>query len=422
MTVVNPGQSMQSGASPQTVVYVSHSGGCATALRSLSDAGYAVQQTDAAAALALAASAMPPVLLLAEWSDEAAVLVQSLMGLRRPNQAWVPLVACCADAQQAEAAIAAGADDFVMAGNTGSLRARLAVVLRGKARGDMLEGVLNATFDGIITIDAQGRMLTFNRAASRIFGYSPSEAIGQNVSMLMPEPERAQHDGHLRRYLATGEAHVVGTGRQVSGRRRSGEEFPLYLQVAAVRSGHEQLFVGIAKDRSLEAQADALRTAAVVDPVTGLGNRRHVLGVLQQWTQAEPGRVPRPFALLFVDLDGFKRVNDEHGHAAGDAVLRAVAGRLAHGIGREDAAGRLAGDEFVVLLHGVARAADAHTVARRLLAALAEPVQHGEVELHVTATAGVALCPRDGLSADTLLQHADAQMYRAKRGGPVRIG
>lgn len=406
---------MQSGGSSNRVLVVRSGVAFDAVEHALADAGYQVQAVDDAAVLAEAVSDNPPALVLLGWGAQADALARQMVAQRPAQAAWVPVVACCDERADVGAALAAGADDFLVASDAATVLARLSVLLRHKARSDMLVGILDATFDGIVTIDPHGTMLAFNQAASRIFGYEAAEAVGRNVRMLMPEPDRSQHDGYLQRFADTGQAHVIGIGRDVNGQRRNGEVFPMHLQVAAIRRGRERFFVGIVKDRSAEAQAHSLQQQVMNDDLTGVGSRRFIDETLRQWTRTTPGRTPTPFALVFFDLDHFKAVNDRHGHAAGDAVLRAVAARLRHNVGQEDVVGRLAGDEFVVLLRGVARASDALAATRRLLALVSEPVVHESLTLKISASAGLSLCPRDGLSPESLLQHADVEMYRSKR-------
>jgi PAS domain S-box-containing protein len=123
-----------------------------------------------------------------------------------------------------------------------------------------LSAILDTAVEGILTIDGEGVIQSFNRAAERMFGWPAAEVIGRNVSMLMPEPDHSRHDGYLRRYLATGEAHIVGGGREVRGRRRDGSLFPLYLAVSEVRPCRTgRLFTGIVRDISELKEADRLK-------------------------------------------------------------------------------------------------------------------------------------------------------------------
>ena len=138
---------------------------------------------------------------------------------------------------------------------------------------ERLRSVVNHVLDGIITIDDHGTVTTFNPAAERIFGFAASEVIGQNVKMLMPEPYHSQHDGYLADYLQTGQAKIIGIGREVVGRRKDGSTFPMDLAVSEFRLGEERYFTGIVRDITERKRAeDELREAeermrSVVDHV-----------------------------------------------------------------------------------------------------------------------------------------------------------
>ena len=124
-----------------------------------------------------------------------------------------------------------------------------------RAHAQELDTVLNTTVDGIIVIDAAGRVETFNRGAERLFGYPRSEVIGRNVSLLMPSPDHEQHDGYLARYLSTGQARIIGAGREVTGRRRDGTFVPLHLSVGEMTIGGQRKFTGMLHDLSGRVQA-----------------------------------------------------------------------------------------------------------------------------------------------------------------------
>jgi PAS domain S-box-containing protein len=135
-------------------------------------------------------------------------------------------------------------------------QARRAEAALATARAERLDAIINTTVDGIIVINARGIVEEFNRGAERLFGYSAAEVIGRNVSMLMPSPEHEEHDGYLQRYLTTGEAKIIGTGREVKGRRRDGSTFPLHLSVGEMRIGGERKFTGMLHDLTKRALLD----------------------------------------------------------------------------------------------------------------------------------------------------------------------
>ncbi|AQT78460.1 hypothetical protein B1R94_03180 [Mycolicibacterium litorale] len=156
-----------------------------------------------------------------------------------------------------------------------------------------------------------------------------------------------------------------------------------------------------------------LRHLATHDPLTGLPNRS-----LAEQRVEHAISLGRAFAVLFIDLDGFKSINDGFGHAVGDAALQAVGDRLLGLVGRGDTVARLGGDEFLVLLPETGEPGPAQELARRIGTSLAAPLAIGGTEVEMAGSVGISLFPRDGTTLDTLLRHADAEMYRAKRHGP----
>ncbi len=362
-------------------------------------------------------------LVVVEFSPRAVAFIRGCVGLRRSETRWTPLIACCANSADIEVALGLGADDFMLNHDLVTVKSRLSVVIRQKLRNDKLDGILNCTFDGIVSIDENGLVLTFNKAAQDMFGYEASEVVGRNVSMLMPSEHAGRHDGYLRHYLATGEEHIIGRGRELLGRTKAGEPFPVFLQVASLRSGREWLFVGILKNLSVDAQAKALQHELMHDPMTGIANRLQIETTLPLWIARRADGAPEPFALLFIDLDGFKAINDTFGHDAGDAVLKAVSKRLRFSVAERDVAARMSGDEFVVLLDGVGQRAEAQAIARRLVANVSKPIGYGDISIGVRASVGIALYPDDGSTPAALLHEADTSMYgdkRSKAGAPRR--
>ena len=152
------------------------------------------------------------------------------------------------DRRQATAGLRRAKDDL-----ESQVNARAAELSESHAR---LQSIIDSAVDGIIVIDAKGRIESFNRGAERLFGYPAAEVIGRNVSVLMPSPDHEQHDGYLARYLATGEAKIIGIGREVTGRRRDGTTFPLHLSVGEMSIRGERKFTGMLHDLSVRAQLD----------------------------------------------------------------------------------------------------------------------------------------------------------------------
>ena len=293
-----------------------------------------------------------------------------------------------------------------------------------------LQAMFDTAVDGILTIDAGGRIRSINRSALTMLRYEAHQLIGHNVSELMPEPYRSGHDGYLHRHQAGGAPRVIGIGREVTAQRSDGTVLPVRLAVGRVESEDPhaetpdgQRYVGFLTDISALKEAQAVREhEANHDALTGLPNRRAFF-LLLETALHRVRRHGQSVALLFIDLDGFKAVNDHHGHRVGDQLLIALARRLSDRLRQTDTFARLGGDEFVVLLEGLRNPPeDALPVAQALVTAAGEPVLIETLTVQVGASIGVAWTGPDTLlEADTLVQRADDAMYRAKRAGRFQV-
>ncbi len=284
------------------------------------------------------------------------------------------------------------------------------------------QSILDNMADGVITINAQGVIESFSKAASAIFGYSQDEAIGRNVSMLMPEPHQSRHDGYIQRYLTTGVAQIIGTPREVEGLRRDGSVFPLGLSLSKTTRLGETTFIGLVRDFTQHhLDVEEIRRLAFYDPLTGLPNRRLLMDRLNQ-AMLTTVRSAQHGALIFLDLDHFKRINDSQGHNLGDLLLQQVAARLSACVREGDSVVRLGGDEFVVLLealstHAHEAATHAEAIANKILYSLGQPyILQGNTFVS-TPSIGIVMFMQDDGSIDDLIKRADAAMYQAKAAG-----
>ncbi len=288
------------------------------------------------------------------------------------------------------------------------------------------QAILDNMVDGMITMDAQGRIDAINPAACRMFGYTVQELAGQRVELLMPESERPHHAGHVRRYLETRVPHVIGIGRDVFGRRKDGSIFPMSLAVSEIEREGEPLFIGLTRDITERKKAEAeIEQLAFYDSLTGLPNRRLLLDRLNQ-ALARNRRSHRHGAVLFIDLDNFKAVNDTLGHGMGDRVLVGVARRLQAALRSEDTIARWGGDEFVVVLQDLGQNAQvaalhAEAAAEKLLRVLGQPHQLDGHLHHSTPSIGIVIWGGDASTSEDLLKHADHAMYQAKAAGRNRL-
>jgi diguanylate cyclase (GGDEF)-like protein/PAS domain S-box-containing protein len=288
--------------------------------------------------------------------------------------------------------------------------------------------VVDTAVDAVITIDEPGTIETFNAAAERMFGYRSRDAIGHNVQLLLAEPYRGEY------HEATAEAagtspdqepevthHRIGSGRELVARDRYGWTFPVEVSVSEAHISGRRIFTWIVRDiRERKAFEAKLATQALRDPLTQLANRTLLVDRVRHALSAARRTSARP-ALLFLDLDRFKVINDSLGHTVGDEVLRVVAQRLLAIVRPADTVARFGGDEFVLLCEDVERERGAEKIAERVAAALQAPLSIADTDVYVSASIGIALIDDPSLEAETLLRDADSAMYRAKERGRNRF-
>ena len=281
-----------------------------------------------------------------------------------------------------------------------------------------LQAIIHNAMDGIITISETGEILGFNPAAEQIFGYEQQDILGHNLNMLMPEPFKSEHDSYLNRYLQTGEAKIIGVcGREVVAVRKNGEQFPMELSASEMVLGGMRYFVGIVRDITERKQAEEkIAHLAHYDFLTDLPNRALFLDSLEHAVSLAK-RNKFKVAVLFLDLDGFKKVNDTLGHDAGDMLLRGVSRRLKETIRGSDTVARVGGDEFIFVLNEIGSDENAALTANKIITALSEPFELKGKQCHVGGSIGIALYPDGSKDPETLIKQADNAMYLAKQSG-----
>jgi diguanylate cyclase (GGDEF)-like protein/PAS domain S-box-containing protein len=276
-----------------------------------------------------------------------------------------------------------------------------------------LRAVLDNVAEGILTVDDRGRIETCNPAGEQVFGFPAAEVGGRHLGDLVPmlRSVRSGDAGSFRQLLA--QVKLGSEPQETSGRHRDGGTFPIEVAIGEMRQ-HADRFVVSVRDITERKQAQAaLEHQAVHDALTGLPNRLLLHDRLSQ-AILSARRDETPLALLVMDLDRFKEVNDTLGHHFGDLLLRELGGRLRGMLRGAETAARLGGDEFAVLLP-LADVDEAEDTARRLLAALEQPFMVDGHPVEVGASIGVSVFPDHGSDPGTLLQRADVAMYVAKR-------
>ncbi len=277
-----------------------------------------------------------------------------------------------------------------------------------------IRAVSENAFDAIITADEHGIIDTANPAVEKMFGYQASELIGRNVAMLMPEPYRKEHDRYIDRYLMTGKGRLINNRAEVVGQRKDGTTFPLEIALSEMFIGARRYFVAVARDvTENKRQTAALQHQALHDALTELPNRTLLSDRMRQSILLAQ-REHHELALLVMDLDRFKDINDTLGHRYGDQVLQQVSERMRHALRESDTIARLGGDEFAILLPNTCLS-QASAIADKLVRTTEEPIVIGEQMLHVGGSIGITLYPQHGEDEVTLLQRADVAMYVAKR-------
>ncbi|MCW5620240.1 MAG: EAL domain-containing protein [Burkholderiales bacterium] len=275
--------------------------------------------------------------------------------------------------------------------------------------------VFESTDEGIVVTDPAERIIAVNPAFEQMTGYREDELRGQRPTMLAAK----RHDP---RFLSQLWEKVHHTGRwqgELWARSKSGEEVPYLMTMSAVRDDEGAVInhVGVMRDIShIKRSQEQLEYLANYDALTGLGNRNLFMSQLKVGLD-RAARHHRRLALIFIDLDNFKTINDTLGHDVGDLLLAEVAHRLKASVRQEDVVCRLGGDEFTVYVEDFADPEALVSTAQRLVQSISEPYLLGQHRLEVTASVGISIYPNDGSSITELMKNADTAMYKVKEHG-----
>ena len=269
--------------------------------------------------------------------------------------------------------------------------------------------------ESIIITDATGTIIDVNDTFTATTGYSSEEAIGQNPHFL--QSGRQSTDFYVDMWQSLlGEGHWTG---ELWNRRKNGEVYAEIKTISAVRDdqGSTTHYVALGNDITpMKEHQDQIERIAHYDLLTNLPNRVLLADRLSQ-AMSQCRRHKQSLAVAFLDLDGFKAVNDSHGHNAGDELLIALSLRMKEALRENDTLSRIGGDEFVAVLTDLAKIEDCEPVLERLLLAASNPITIGEIVLNISASIGVTFYPQDNMDADLLMRHADQAMYIAKESG-----
>lgn len=296
--------------------------------------------------------------------------------------------------------------------------------------GSILARLTQESLDAVLIMDSDSRIRYVNPALEKLCGYSASELEGEPLARLLDERTAAQHDAYVRRYLASDQPSVVlGRVRELEVRHRSGEMIPIELKALdlGIESGTHFLgafMTDVRQRKNAETKSKALlaqlEQQALTDALTGLPNRR-AFDLEAARTMSYARRENWPVAVGMIDIDWFKRANDQYGHLAGDTLLRTVAQSIQQLIRTGDLCGRIGGDEFGLLLPH-ATLPQAAAVAERIRAVLAEQTIVAADIPHIRITVSIGLAKLDTNDLiETALAQADAALYQAKLTGRNRV-
>ncbi|MEY4593515.1 MAG: hypothetical protein RIR18_2410 [Pseudomonadota bacterium] len=290
--------------------------------------------------------------------------------------------------------------------------------LANEERQQLAASVFDNAHEGIVITDPKGMIVEVNATFSELTGYAREEAVGKGSDLL----KSGHHKPDFYQAMWETIAKMGYWRGEIWNRKKSGEIIVEMLTISAVKakSGELTHYVGIFSDITpLKEHQQRLEQLAHFDALTQLPNRMLLSDRLQHaMSQAE--RSKELLAICYLDLDGFKPVNDEYGHAVGDRLLIEVAQRLRQCVRAGDTAARLGGDEFVLIFSGLSNAHECDRAVTRVLTSLSTPFHVSGHDLFLSASIGVTLFPHDGSDADTLLRHADQAMYQAKQAGRNR--
>lgn len=274
--------------------------------------------------------------------------------------------------------------------------------------------ILDNAHEGILITDAKGTIMTANPAVSRVTGYAPEDIIGHNPRIFSSN----RHPPEFFTQMWSSVTHFGHWRGEIWNKRKNDEIYPEWLSIIAIHDneGDVKNYVAFFSDISVQKKLeDRLHRLAFYDALTGLPNRKLFHDRITH-SISEAARNTSILALLYIDLDNFKVINDTLGHTGGDCALRHLARCLETSLRPSDTAARLGGDEFVVLLEGVKRTEDAAHAAERIINACAtQPFELDGSHYFLSASVGISIYPDDGSTADDLLRQADEAMYHAKR-------
>ncbi len=286
---------------------------------------------------------------------------------------------------------------------------------------EMYRFLAENSVDVIWQLDDQFRFVYMSPAVKNILGYEKEELVGRHLFSILTQESITEI---IKRYASRKVLQEAGQRwgssiYTVEAIRKTGQHIWVEVTVNPIFGTDNQLigYNGITRDISERRRnEEIIRRYAFRDPLTNLPNRRSFEEVLRSAVD-QHRRLDQPFAVMFFDVDGLKKVNDSYGHTAGDALLQAVADRLRRMMRKQDFVARLSGDEFVAVLPGIGDGGAVNLIAARLLESFHQPIVIGPNQLRIGVSIGISFFPEDAGDINTLINYADQAMYKAKENG-----
>jgi diguanylate cyclase (GGDEF)-like protein/PAS domain S-box-containing protein len=282
--------------------------------------------------------------------------------------------------------------------------------------------ILESSYDAFIAMDSNGVIIDWNQQAELTFGWTRQEAIGAILGdLIIPKIFRQAHAEGMKRFLETGEGAVLGKRIELIGLRKNGEEFPLEITIRALPTKHGHEFCSFLRDITEQKNAEKrLFQLAHSDYLTNLPNRSLFNDRIVE-AMHRSKRTRSLMALMYLDVDKFKSINDNYGHAVGDGLLIEFSKRLSASVRETDTVARLGGDEFTIIAEALKSPDDAQLIASKIIKHVRKEMCIHDFNLNVTTSIGISFYQGEDIDADQLINNADRALYRAKQAGRNRL-
>lgn len=282
---------------------------------------------------------------------------------------------------------------------------------------EQFNAILASAADAIILADSMSTIISWNKGAEKIFTYSAEEAVGQPLEIIIPQSFRNSHNHGMQRFLTSKRSKVIGKTVELKGLKKDGSEIPIELSLSSWTINDDVYFSGIIRDISSRKRSEErIHYLAYHDDITGLPNRRQFEQRLTE-TLENLSDEDQHVAVMMLDLDGFKKVNDTLGHSAGDRLLQEVALRFRNCINEKYLIARMGGDEFTVMMPAIESTTEVQRIAEQLLYVLLEPISLMETAVPISTSIGIAISTGLNNDVESLLKEADIALYQAKNAG-----